>query len=976
MRKVLIGLIAFGIVLLGFWGYVAWMDTPPIQVPHATDAQDMDIPPTDTDPQPMGDTTLEVVGRTRYFKYDPVTKEAMAEYGFQLLLNPGEGSSRWRVEKPYLVFYQPDYQCRIDSERGTFQVETAGSQSVPKDAQLDENVVIHITSRPGSRINETTIYMDDLTFSSERSEFATDGPVTVQSIQLQLEGHGLVLIFNTGIGKVEYLQIKDLDFLRLKGFASSNSSLESKPTEVSGEDKMPSELQPADQTTSPEIAASEQDVSQQKEPDSSDNLYRCDIRDNVMIQYGNELVVSGADQVDILNIRPSSMNDANTDDSDNKNKGRSGDIADAAIPSSPQQPGSVSNSPEPTRSQAVARTDESQDVIVNCDGGMIFQPMQRAESVSNKASDSALAFEMSGTPLKIGRVRTGLLDKGSETLAHCGALYYKPTEDILRLFTNKRQPQILLNTQESNSRIETNGNVFWDRKAQRANIAGPGKVYIGNVKNPTAQPSEISFDGVMDLLFAQMPDDVSLATTIRTINFTGGMDAILRQNGTLKTLADSAVLEFGRENELSEARLDGDVHFESFEAGKSSSQAAAESAIFHFDNNQISTADLKGAVHFVSASGQMDSSNARIEFDPDSNGTMHPKMIRTNGDSVLQSPSSGTEQPSARFEAKKIDYDMQTGTGLAHGPIRFTFYQPAQPDAATVELWVPVTITADESAQFRANTDRTIKQVVFNKNVIALRILETSLYTQRDEFHGDKLIVDVDKNEAGSAGINRITFTQGRVFGQSKKLRGEEILFNVRLTCKEMVYDQTTSVVLAKGPGQIQLDNSNAEPSNSGNVGINFRRPCYALIEGFDTIQWDLDNQQIAANGDEKTMQFAYVPLINGEVEKYIFVNSQTLDASYQTDAFGTPAIKRVFTDKAITYVETDRDKKKILLTLVGQTLEYNAISDVGWLTITGSEANPCFINGNRTPAIRYNVNTGQFDASLSRTPGVLSPLK
>lgn len=948
MRKLLIGLISFVIVLVGFWVYIALMDTAPIQAPKATTAQDMEMPRVDTGMQSIGGTKLIDVGSTKFFKYDPVTKEVVAEYGFESLLNPGEQSSRWRAEKPYLIFYQADYQCRIESERGIFQVETVGSQSIPKDAQLDENVVIHITPNRSGRMTETTIYMDDLMFSSERSEFSTDGPVTIRSEQLRMEGYGLVLIFNMGQGKMEYLQIKDLDALRLKGFVSSETSL-GVTAGTSGEKHAA--------TSKP--TASQRDTSLEK-PDSSEDLYQCAIRDNVVIQYGNELVMSGADEVDILNIRFSSEDD--------KTSGTPEQTANAADTESDSQADQ-----EPSKVVGtIASADDSKDVVVNCDGGMIIRPMQSSGIGEIKTSDSALLFEMSGAPLKIDRVSADS-SKAVESLAHCGELYYKPAEDVLRLFTNARQPKILLNTEQSNSRIETNGNVFWDRKAQRANIAGPGKVYIGDARNPSAQPSEISFNGVMDLLFAQMPDNISSAT-IQTINLTGGMDAILRQNGTLKTLADSAVLEFGQENQLSEARLDGDVYFESLEEGQTASQAAAQSAVFHFDNNQIAMADLKGAVHFVSASGQMDSASARIEFSTDSNGTTHPKTIRTDGDSVLQARSDAVNQPAARFEAKKIDYDMQTGAGLAHGPIRFTFYELSGRNAGAVDTWVPVTITADENAEFLAGTDRMIRQIVFNKNVIALRIQEFDFYTQQDEFHGDKLIVDVGKNQAGSTAINRITFTEGKVFGQSKKLHGDDILFNVRLNCQVMTYDQSAGIVLAKGPGKIELDNSKALPTGSNDKGIDFQRPCYALIEGFDTIRWDIDGRQMRANGDERTLQFAYIPLVDGQVEKYIFVNSQELEASYQTDTLGKPSLNRIFTDKAITYVEKDGDNDKILRTLIGQKLEYDAVLDPGWLTITGSEAMPCMINNTRVPAIRYNINTGELKTSLSSLPGVITP--
>jgi hypothetical protein len=949
MRKVLIGLISFGVVLLGFWGYVQWMDTAPIQVPRIADSQEMAMPAAGADPQPLGDTTLEIVGPTRYVKIDPDTKNVVAEYGFEMLLNPGEESSRWRVEKPYLVFYQSDYQCRIESQRGTFQIETAGSQSVPKDAQLDENVVIHIMPNPGSRMAETTIHMDDVTFSSERSEFATDGPVTIESSQLQLEGYGLVLIFNTGLGKVEFLQIKDLDFLRVSDFASPASPARSKTANTST--AIPS--QQTAQRSTPDAAFSLDQAVFASKPEvvSPSALYQCAIRDNVVIQYGSELIVSGADQVDILNIRFSETADADVQDG--------GSAVSTAAPSSGREK-SVADTPI----QPAVQGEVSQDVIVRCDGGMIIQPMQPLGAISEPSSDAALSFEMSGAPLKIDRLRQGT-GNDFETLAHCGVLYYEPIEDVLRLFTNQRQPQILLNTHQSSSRIETKGNVAWDRKAQRANIGGPGRVYIGNTSDPAAPPSEIAFNGGMDLLFAQMPDDISSAT-IRTINFTGGMDAVLRQNGTLKTLADTAVFEFGGENQLAEARLDGDVHFESFEKGISSSKAQAQSAVFHFDNNQIAAADLKGAVHFASDSGRMDSSNARIEFGPDVNGSMHPKMIRTDGDSVLQT-FSGAEQPPAKFEAKKIEYDMLTGTGLAQGPVRFTFYQPNDPNVTTTDGWIPVTITAEQNAQFLADADRTVNQVIFNKNVIATRVTKTTLFTQLDEFHGNKLIVDVGKDAAGTTAISGITFTEGNVFGQSKKMRDEEILSNVRLTCTEMTFDQAKGRVLATGPGKIELDNSKASAEQAAATGLNFRRPCVARVRDFQTIEMDLNTLELLVNGREKTMLAEYWPLENGIVVDEILASSVQLKLKFIEDSAGNVLLGSVNTDKGIYFEQ----KEKYIL--VGQTLTYDALSDVGWLTITGSEAMPAMVNRARVPVIRYNVNTGQLQTSLSAVPGVLN---
>ena len=124
MRKILVGLISFVVVCVGFWIYIHLMDTAPIQGPDVSDTPDLDVPQMEAGARSIGDTKPIDVRESRIFVYDPVTKEIAAEYGFDVLLNPGEGSSRWRVKKPYLIFYQEGGQYRVDAKRGIFQIDT------------------------------------------------------------------------------------------------------------------------------------------------------------------------------------------------------------------------------------------------------------------------------------------------------------------------------------------------------------------------------------------------------------------------------------------------------------------------------------------------------------------------------------------------------------------------------------------------------------------------------------------------------------------------------------------------------------------------------------------------------------------------------------------------------------------------------------------------------------------------------------
>ncbi|MHC4551358.1 MAG: hypothetical protein ACYSUT_01135 [Planctomycetota bacterium] len=928
MRKLIIVSIAVIAVGLAFLIFVSLMDSTPLNDTNPDQTPDIDVSGSDSKPQKIGDVVPDEVTGAKYYKYDPVTKEPVAEYGFERMLNPGQGRSRWEVEKPYIVFYQSDYKCRLDSDKGIFQVDTSGSTGVPKEAQLDKNVKIHIMPTAGSPVGEMFIYMDDLIFSSERSELTTDGPVRIDSPQIQMDGYGLIFIFNTAIRRIEYLQLRDLEYLKLKEVASAQNTSSSD----TAKDK-------------PKATDSQEPKTEKSE--SKTDFYLCTIEDNVEIQYGNELIVSGADQVNIQNINFSDMEDKAPD----------------------------SDSPKPTSSTiAEASSDTTQkeelkEVVVKCDGGIIVQPMPTNTTAEMPGTEPDLALEMSGAPLRIDRI-VSVIPTESQALARCGLLTYRPAEDVLRMFTSPLQPQILLNAEDSNSRIQTSGNVFWDRKAQHANIAGPGKITIGNTKGASAEPSEINFQGVMDLLFAQMPQDVS-GPSIQVINLTGGMDAILRENGTYKTKSNSAVLRFGQENQLAQAKLTGDVYLESMDAEKPA-QAASQSAIFHFNDNQIAKADLAGNVRFASNEGKFASTNAVIEFQPDAGGSVQPTVLRTAGQAVMEAAST-TAQPPAKFEAQKIDYDLETGSGLAYGPIRVTYYEAADPDSGSLDDWVPMTITADDDAQFYADQSRAIRKVEMKNNVIASRLTRTADFTQRDQVHGDKLVVNFDKDADGETAVSDAAVTEGKVFVQSTKVHDEEILFNVKLNCQRIDYNGLNEEIVAAGPGKIELDNSKVKPSEKEGEGVKFDRPCFALIDGFDTLKWNMLDQTIIADSQDETMQLAYIPLEDGLEEKYIYVNSRQIQAGFLSNSDGGLELKNIFTDKGIIFTEKDRFNKKVTSLFAGQTLKYDVYSDIGWLTITGTDANPCFVNGVRVPKIRYNINTGQLDAAISTTPGIIS---
>jgi len=989
MRKIIIGLCAIAFVGVFFLGYVLFTDTAPIQTPGAAQVQDINLPQPRGTGQQTVDTDVRDARQARYVVLNPDTKEVERILGFEKMLNPGTESSRWEVENPYLLFYESGYQCRIDSAKGIFQTQLNGSNAVPKDAQLSGDVKIHIIPDADSRMSETLIVMDDLIFSSERSEFSTDGPVSFQSEQVQLEGFGLILIFDTAAGRIDYLNIRDLEILRILDVSEKEKATEAKDPTTSAQRTAAasSSVQPSGSLPQSIDVTS---GSQEKGASPSD-YYECVFDENVEITYGNELVVSGADQVNIQNILFSALD--------------SGDGAE-------NSPGSVEQKSEQARKSGQlpkepvkpsSDSDSAKEVLIHCDGGIILKPMPDKTAEQTASEIPELSVEMRGAPLSITRIQPD-----REPMISCGMLKYAPSEDILRLFTRDGFPEIVLNAPNSKGRIQTLGNVWWDRKNQQANVAGPGRVYLAN-SDAATEPSEIVFSGAMDLLFAP-PTGLSSSPTIQTINLTGGMNALLKQNGWYQTIADSATLEFGSENSLSQVSLLGAVQFESmekdnpqravadsatFEFGPQNtltsahmaggvrfdsvrddkpSYAQANTATFHFDQSRIRTADFKGAVRLASDTGKLTSSDITIDFKPDAAGTMQPEGVHTESIAVLETVSGSDNTPPAKFEARKIDFDLLTGSGQAYGPVRFTFYQPADSNDTTANPWIPIVVMADKDAQFIADESRTIRQVVFSENVLATRRWEQTEFTQLDNFHGDKLTVFLGEDTDGRTGIDRIRMTEGRVYAQSQRFKDEQTLSNVKLYCTEIAYDRLKDEIVAKGPdGEIQLDNSHVTnaAASGNNSGVDLGKPCYVYAKGFDLIRWDLAKETIAADGQQDQLKLSYVPLLDGKPEKFIHVDSIQFILNFMTDGAGKPKLKSIFTDKPINYTEKDINGKT-LHTITGQKLEYDVVNTNGWVKIEGTPGMPVNVDNVRVPFVYVNPNTGQVDTSLSTTPGIL----
>lgn len=975
MRRVIIILAALAIAGLAYWGYIRLSGTPTLEPPASQTDYELQLPKSTDSAQRIGLTVPMRADDTYYVTRDPVTRQVTRVFGFSRLNNPGSQSVRWELERPYIIFYESAYQCRIDADNGLIQTERVGANVSPRDGQLEGNVKIHITPRSGSRMAETTLFLDDLLFSSERTEFSTDGPIRVASSQVELSGRGMVLLMNATDGQVEYLHILDLEALRLKDFvqespaktANENQTPAETPAHQTAAEKTPVAAAAVEKDVTPSGAVSSPESNIEQEELRPRRLYQCVIEDNVLIRYGDQLVVAGADQVNIQNIllvqqqetealSPSSAPAAESRPAPQD----SSEVAAVAAAPGQSPPKQIVSQPYPEKPETAAiERDESRDVVVTCNGGIIVSPMpmQDTDMVA-----SAPAIEMNGAPLRIEQVDPQSPDRTSP-LAHCGLLQYDTATEVLSLFTDVWNGGILLGG-GSAGRIETQGPVVWDRKAKEAHIVGPGMVFFDGDPNDITDAGHIAFNGLMELFFAEAPVQTS-ALHLAAANLTGGMSAQLRGDGAIMTAAETAYLTFGPQNDLTSARLDGAVRFDSGD-GDSASSATAHTALFHFDDNrQLARADLSGDVRFVSGSGRLHTDEAVIAFAADEGGAIQPTQFDTVAEATLESHDVAARQLPARFEARSISYDLLTGSGKAVGPVRFVFYQPADPNEGLLTDYWPVEITADGDADFIADADRRIETVIFNRSVKGLQTLQYAAFTETNAFRAETMLVKLGRNAEGSADIQSITLRDGDVYAESKRTHETLKLAHTRLSCREILYDRQNDRLIAAGPGKIEVDNSKAEPTVSSG-GLDLRGPSFAMIEGFDRIEWSSADRRITADGNADVLRLAYIPLTDGVPSRLVRSAAGRVQIDFADDANGQSRLVKLAAEERVFFEEQDKH------ILEGYTLAYDADND-GWLTITGTDSRPCMADGARVPYIHYNLNTGQLETQLSTIPGAVT---
>lgn len=363
------------------------------------------------------------VGTVRKAKYTHLNNDGQVdrEFGFEKLLH-AEGNE-WEIEKPFMNIFRRNFKCYITADNGRVQVETVVGRASPKDATLTGNVVIHILPENSGESKESFVYLDDIVFISEKSQFSTAGPVKFVSKTALMLGRGLELVYNDELDRLEFLRIIHLDSLHLKTTeaglfsrrAPSNSGEPTKTPQLSlGEGDIESSSRAASGVKTKLSAKSAgTDASQktekipvtsaQADKSNEGERYKCLFSTNVVIDTPQQLIF--ADEVfinDIVSNEGSDETDTGGTDSKRvKSAGEKGETLSA------EQSGACTASVSSAKAGDLSTArhsapdespQQSADTVVTCDNGIFVIPLDSTRTLkhSGKVKKGLRSFDASG----------------------------------------------------------------------------------------------------------------------------------------------------------------------------------------------------------------------------------------------------------------------------------------------------------------------------------------------------------------------------------------------------------------------------------------------------------------------------------------------------------------------------------------------------------------------------------------------------
>jgi len=358
LRKCVVGMLSFGAAAGAFAVYMHFNRTSIPSLRHLAEPNQL-LSDIDTGQSAkVGDAEIIAFERPVFMDRDE-SGRIIRKWGFEELWS--KGGNILEVSQPFMNLYLDDLTCDITADEGHLRQETGLRGQFPKDIAFSGNVLIHIIPEPNSSVEETHIYLDDISFVSEKSVFSTTGKIKVVSNTVQLDGRGMEFVYSKLAQRIQYFWLNDLEELRIKApndklFPDSSGLAQSEtdqpPTETPSTDADPNQINQALQA----------------------QYYECVLDHNVVVRTPKQLIFS-RERVTLTDIfwpKSSLLNVT----------GRTGQ---ESAPGGAAAPGPAAHDPN----NAELPIPEFVDVTVTCDNGIVLQPQDSPYDVNRPRAQAA-----------------------------------------------------------------------------------------------------------------------------------------------------------------------------------------------------------------------------------------------------------------------------------------------------------------------------------------------------------------------------------------------------------------------------------------------------------------------------------------------------------------------------------------------------------------------------------------------------------
>jgi len=391
MRKFVIGFVSLVTALAAFLLYSRLSSSPSIDtgpqvdiIESATDANAIDF---DSEIGKIGDVGLGPVQKARYITLNK-DKQVEREFGFEKLLS--ESRDLWDIEDPYMNIFRRNFKCYVTADKGKVQVETAVGRTTPKDATFSSNVVVRIISGPAGSTKESTVYLDDIIFLSERSRLSTAGPVKYVSDDIRMRGTGMELIYNEQTERLEFFKIADLESLQIEGSPAAMFSAGKMEETTPPDGNSPAESQQPHQPVVAGYAQKAQASAPAAKPQAGPEqgvYYKCTFSKNVLVNTPDQLVFAG----DKLCINDIFWSKSSTDEPNDVDAGGTDEVEVAAETPEPVRQVTDSNTVQAVTASKPAEpnvpSEKLESILVTCDSGFVVVPRDSARAMDDQAAD-------------------------------------------------------------------------------------------------------------------------------------------------------------------------------------------------------------------------------------------------------------------------------------------------------------------------------------------------------------------------------------------------------------------------------------------------------------------------------------------------------------------------------------------------------------------------------------------------------------